>query len=297
MSFCSDVKNELSLIKTQKCCMPALTYGFMLFSRYFSYKKIGMQTANPNMAYLYSELIHKVYGIDIEVASGGQKVATYRVDVPDDTDRLKILASVDFDDGTKVIDYSLLDKNCCRAAFVRGVFFACGNISDPNNEYRAEFLVKNKDLADHLYEMLIGFGVKVMRSKRGSAEVIYIKNSEVIEDLLTLIGAPRKSLDLMDTKIIKSVKNNINRVRNCEDANISKTVEASIKQRTAIEYLENTGRLYSLPQELIDVAKLRKNNPEATLKELCKLSAESISLSGLNHRLKKIIEIYNDMTK
>ena len=91
---------------------------------------------------------------------------------------------------------------------------------------------------------------------------------------------------------MKSVKNNINRARNCDNANISKTVEASIKQRTAIEFLEKADRLYSLPQELLDVALLRKNNPEATLKELCKISKTPISLSGINHRLKKIIEIY-----
>jgi DNA-binding protein WhiA len=98
----------------------------------------------------------------------------------------------------------------------------------------------------------------------------------------------------MDTKIMKSVKNNINRARNCDNANISKTVEASIKQRTAIEFLEKADRLYSLPPELLEVALLRKENPNATLKELCKISKTPISLSGINHRLKKIIEIYEN---
>ena len=99
----------------------------------------------------------------------------------------------------------------------------------------------------------------------------------------------------MNTKIVKSVKNNINRRGNCDSGNISKTVEASIKQRTAIEFLRKKGMLYSLPKELIHAATLRSQYPDATLKELCRLSEEAITISGLNHRLKKIIEIYENI--
>jgi DNA-binding protein WhiA len=123
--------------------------------------------------------------------------------------------------------------------------------------------------------------------------LLYTKESNTIEDLLTLMGAGKQTLNLIDTKIMKSVKNNINRARNCDNANISKTVEASIRQRTAIEYLEKTDRLLSLPEELLEAAILRKNNPNATLKELCRLSDKSLTVSGLNHRLSKIIEIAN----
>ena len=111
------------------------------------------------------------------------------------------------------------------------------------------------------------------------------------------MGAQKHSLMIMDTKIMKSVKNNINRARNCDSANISKTVEASIKQRTAIEYLKQTDRLESLPHELLAAATLRLNNPDATLKELCKISPEPLTLSGLNHRLSKIIEIYEEIIR
>ena len=131
------------------------------------------------------------------------------------------------------------------------------------------------------------------KSVRKSGVQLYPKDSAVIEDLLTLIGAGKVTLDIMDTKIMKSVKNKINRQRNCDNANISKTVEASIRQRTAIEYLEKTDRLLSLPEELLEAAILRKNNPNATLKELCRLSDKSLTVSGLNHRLTKIIEIAN----
>ena len=132
---------------------------------------------------------------------------------------------------------------------------------------------------------------------RNGIFLLYTKESSAIEDLLTLMGAGKVTLDIMDTKIMKSVKNNINRARNCDSANISKTVEASIKQRTAIDYLEKADRLYSLPQELLDAALLRKNNPEATLKELCRLSDTPLTVSGLNHRLSRIIAIYEEMAK
>ena len=135
------------------------------------------------------------------------------------------------------------------------------------------------------------------KTQRGTATVLYTKDSSMIEDLLTLMGDTNRTLQIMDAKIMKSVKNKINRQRNCDNANISKTVEASLKQRKAIEYLEQADRLLSLPPELLDAALLRKNNPEATLKELCKISPTPITVSGLNHRLNKIIEIYDMIEK
>lgn len=111
------------------------------------------------------------------------------------------------------------------------------------------------------------------------------------------MGVPHRTLDIMDTKILKSVKNNINRRSNCDSANISKTVEASIKQRRAIDYLERHGMLESLPDELRKAASLRKNNPESTLSELCRLSEEPLTVSGLNHRLKRLTDIYESVKK
>jgi len=146
-----------------------------------------------------------------------------------------------------------------------------------------------------LLVLLAENGIKMRKTVRSGNFLLYTKESAAIEDLLTLMGAGRVSLDIMDTKIMKSVKNNINRARNCDNANISKTVEASIRQRTAIEFLEKADRLYSLPHELLEAALLRKNNPDATLKELCRLSVTPITISGLNHRLSKIVEIYEEM--
>ena len=132
-------------------------------------------------------------------------------------------------------------------------------------------------------------------STRGNGFVVYIKRSEMIINLLALMGASARSLELIETTIIKEANNKTNRVINCDGANIKKTIDASIKQRTAIEYLIKREMLSSLPKELIAAANLRMEYPESSLKELCKNSSESITVSGLNHRLKKIIEIYEDI--
>lgn len=292
MSFCSDVKNELINIRPPRCCKSSYIYGFMLFGRSFGVKKISLQTGNQNVAKEYADIIKHTYKAQVKVTCGGSVRPTYKAEVVDESDRLKILAMIDFGISETVIDRSLFIRECCAPSFIRGAFLACGNINDPEKEYRAEFSVKNEALADDFNSILLEHGITMKKTIRGKACVLYTKDSSVIEDLLTIMGDTMRTLDIMDTKIMKSVKNNMNRARNCDDANISRTVEASIKQRTAIEYLEKTDRLYSLPQELLEVALLRKENPEATLKELCKLSPTAISLSGLNHRLKRIIEIY-----
>lgn len=292
MSFCAEVKNELISLRPQNCCRPSFAYGFMLFGRSFSIKKITLQTGNENVARAYCDTVYSVYKIKPTLTVGGSIRPTYKAEISDESDRLKILASVDFGVAQSCIDRSFFIRDCCPNAFIRGAFLACGNINNPEKEYRAEFNVKNEVLADELLALLEEHGINMRKTARQSGVLLYTKDSNTVEDLLTLIGAGKKTLDIIDTKIMKEVKNNINRARNCDSKNISKTVEASIKQRTAIEYLKRVDRLYSLPQELLTAAILRLENPEATLKELCRISTEPLTISGLNHRLNKIIAIY-----
>ena len=297
MSFCTDVKNELLNIRPSGCCKPSFTYGFMLFGRSFSIKKISIQTGNENVAKGYCDALFSVYKIRPELSVGGSARPTYKAEVANESDRLKILASIDYGMDEIPITSEFFLRECCLGSFIRGAFLACGSISDPEKEYRIEFSVKNEKTADGFLNLLLENGFSFKKTIRAGIPLLYTKESAAIEDLLTLMGAGKVSLDIMDTKIMKSVKNNINRARNCDNANISKTVEASIKQRSAIEYLEKADRLYSLPQELLDAAMLRKSNPDATLKELCKLSETPLTVSGLNHRLSRIIEIYEEMKK
>lgn len=295
MSFCSDIKTELTEIKVSRCCVQALTYGLLLFGRSFNAKKISMQSENYAVAKLYSSLIAKNYDAQVNIIKGESKNITYRAEVTDEIDRLKILASVDFGMCDGKISHEFFNRACCEAAFVRGAFLACGQMSDPEKSYRVDFPVKSEALAVELRDILFKHSVKANISTRGNGFVVYIKRSEMIINLLALMGASMRSLELIETTIIKEANNKTNRMFNCDGANIKKTIEASIKQRTAIEYLIKREMLSSLPKELIAAANLRMQYPESSLKDLCKNSPEPITVSGLNHRLKKIIDIYEDI--
>ena len=295
MSFCIDVKNELAEIRPSKRSKLPLVYGFLLFGRSFSYKRISMQSSNSVMTQYYKMLMASEFGVNVELEQGGGTRPTFRASVTSEADRLKILASLDHGMCEGAINHDLLYDHTAVACFVRGAFLACGNLSDPEKEYRADFSVRDPVLANEFKQLLEENYISANISKRGTGYVVYIRRSEMITNLLTLMGLSDRSLQLIETTIVKSVKNNINRARNCDNANISKTVEASIKQRKAIEFLEKTGRLEVLPEQLFSAARLRMENPEASLNELCKLSNEPITVSGLNHRLQRIIEIYEEL--
>ena len=295
MSFCKGLKNELAGIKVSECCKLPLAYGLMLFGRAFSVKRISMQTNNKEIAEYYAALLYEIFNVRAEITEGGSVRPTYKAEVVSEADRLKILAAYDYGIAENPLDLEIISRECCFQSFVRGAFLACGNINDPEKEYRAEFMIRDGGTAGEFSQLLSARGINLKKTERGKTAVLYTKESGLIEDLLTLMGVPHRTLDFIDTKIMKSVKNKINRARNCDSANISKTVEASIKQRRAIAYLRSTGRLDSLPEELLSAALLRESNPDSNLKELCALSGGAITVSGLNHRLNKIIEIYTEL--
>lgn len=296
MSFCSDIKTELSEIRVSRCCTQALTYGLLLFGRAFKVQKISMQSENSAVTRLYAAMIKRSYDADVSIIKGNSKNTTYRAEVTDEIDRLKILASVDFGMVEGKISHEFFNRACCEAAFVRGAFLSCGQMSDPQKSYRVDFSVKSKALAEELRDILARYEISANISTRGNGFVVYMKRSEMIIDLLALMGASARSLELIETTIIKEANNKTNRMFNCDGANIKKTIEASFRQRQAIEYLINREMLSSLPEELIKAANLRMQYPESSLKDLCKNSPEPITVSGLNHRLKKIIEIYDELT-
>ena len=240
-------------------------------------------------------MVKKSYGVNVQITKGESKNTIYRAQVTDEIDKLKILASVDFGMVEGKISHEFFNRSCCEAAFVRGAFLSCGQISDPKKSYRVDFSVKSHALATELKDILAKHSVSANISMRGNGFVVYIKRSEMIINLLALMGASARSLELIETTIIKEANNKTNRMFNCDEANIKKTIEASIKQRKAIEYLIKREMLSSLPQELISAAQLRLKYPESSLKDLCKNSPEPITISGLNHRLKRIIQIYEEI--
>lgn len=175
--------------------------------------------------------------------------------------------------------------------FLRGAFLACGVVTDPNKSYHLEFSVGEEKKSRELFKIISESGMNVKISCRKDKYILYSKESESISDILTYIGAMINSMEVMNAKIYKDVRNNVNRAVNCETANIDKIVNASRKQIEDIELIEKTKGLGVLSEELRVIAKLRRENPEASLNDIGRLASPEISRSGVYHRLKRIGEI------
>jgi DNA-binding protein WhiA len=186
-------------------------------------------------------------------------------------------------------------KECCVSAFVQGAFLACGSITNPSNDYHLEFKVKSEKTAQALWNLFEKIGFEFRKIIRNNDNILYIKDSEKIEDILTFMGAVKSSLEIMDIKILKDVRNNINRTTNCETANITRTVDASTVQISAINKIISKKGFDYIPDELQEIAQKRIENPEISLRELKDLLSVNLSKSGVNHRLKKLIEISNEL--
>jgi len=205
---------------------------------------------------------------------------------------LKKLKFLD-EDGSMHFEVSeeLTRTECCKIAFLRGSFLGSGSVSDPEKGYHLEFVASTQEFADGLLNILSEYDIKARDIKRKEAFVVYVKEGDSIIKLLTMIGAYSSILELENIRISKDMKNNINRAANCEAANYSKTVDASIKQIRAIMLLKEKGELEKLSPSLLTVAEARINNKFASLSELVGVLGGKIGKSGLNHRLRKICEI------
>lgn len=291
MSFSATLKSELCKTEASTCCRLAECYGMLLFSRALFSDFIYFTAENEDVVEHLSEELRYFFGVHSKISGSGLKKEIFTLTAgEDDTDRIKqALNSSEH----SVIKHHNISDECCKQAFLRGAFLACGYIDDPNKDYNLEFVIGGEKLAAEFWDFLKEAGFKAKKSLRGKSTVLYFKDSEKIEDILTTIGAGDKTLELAGIKVYKDMRNHINRINNCETANIDKTVNASVEQRTAIEALKKSGVLSELSDELKSTAKIRTENPEASLNELCHLCG-GISRSGLNHRLRRLIAIAKD---
>ncbi|MBQ8551115.1 MAG: DNA-binding protein WhiA [Clostridia bacterium] len=295
MSFSQDVKTELCSQRTAGCCRYAECYGMLLFGRSFSMEGISWLSSDKNAAEHLKNLLYSNFSVVATVSEGGVKKPTYLVSVDSPNDIKRILIKYDRygTDANLSLNRSVFVKECCTEAFIRGAFLVCGSVSDPENDFHAEFALKNPDLAEDFLEVLRARGLNPKLSTRAGKKVVYFKNGADIEDLLTVIGATMHSLELMNVQIYKDMRNKTNRIKNCDNGNIAKTVKASMEQREAIEKLQKSGALNTLPPELYEAAMLRLEHPEAPLSELCVIAGNKFTRSGLNHRLKRIVDLAN----
>jgi DNA-binding protein WhiA len=285
------VKNDLCLQKKnlKPCCHRALLYGILLFAARISQEEIRLISENEIFISFFLKLLKRNTGVEATIQGYKGK---YGVLIRDNQDMQKIGRSLPIivDEGVR-IDLEYIKKPCCTVAFVRGAFLSCGWISDPNREYHLEFCTYYKSLGMDLYSLLENKSLKPKMARRKSEYVIYFKVSEQIEDLLNLFGATSAAFNLMDVKVERDVRNLINRKVNCETANITKTINASGMQLKAIEKLVAKMGMEGLPPNLRVVAQARMNNPDSSLTELCEILGNTISRSGVNHRLKKIVDM------
>ncbi len=299
MSFSANVKNEILSSQIENdCCMHAFAYGMMLFSRAFSYYDMFLLTEHEGVAEKYSELLQIVCNVKPKVVKSD--AGKIKVEVNKKEDRLKVIETFGYDkkNGASRLNWSNMADECCKTAFLKGAFLTCGTVNDPNKNYHLEFVVPYLNLSRDLKLFINDYDELSVEPKsitRNSNYVVYFKDSESIEDLLTVMGAFNSSLEIMGVKMYKDMRNHVNRKLNFENANLDKTLDASSKQVDAILHIKNTVGLSYLSDDLKELAELRLENPDMSLRELGEKLTKSISRSGVNHRLQRICEIAKEI--
>ena len=297
MSFSSDIKKELCDVRELSPQQAeAMLYGIMYASRMDEGRPL-IQTENIDLMNAAAELIRAVFpnvrtGIVRLVKNSGSLYT------------LKIRSGWE-DIAERFGDFSSISREAVSGgdeesgAFLRGAFVSCGSVTDPNKEYHLELVLPENDRTPALLDFIAEHGMSLKETTRGRARskktVLYAKESELIEDCLTYIGAANHSMEIMQVKIVKDFRNRVNRSVNCENANLDKTVAASNKSTADIEYIFSTMGADWLSPDLRETARLRVENPEMSLSELCGMFPEKISRSGLNHRLKKLSKLAEEL--
>lgn len=229
-------------------------------------------------------------GRKIEKLSGILKLDPY------DEEGQKALKIIN-NNGKYTVDRILISKNCCKQAFIRGAFIASGSITDPEKGYHFEIVCDTKDKAKLLIDIIKDFEIDAKLTERKRSYVVYIKDGSMIVDLLNVMGAHMSLMDMENVRILKDVRNMVNRKVNCETANLNKTVNAAVKQIEDIRYIESTKGLKYLSDNLRAVAEIRLEEPELSLVDLGKMLDPPLGKSGINHRLRKISEIANELRR
>jgi len=289
MSFSADVKKQLCSIENQcSSCDRAELCGIFEFAG--SVKNGGMRivTENENVAEKIIALIKKCFGIDVEYNKNEQAYVFV-------IDNSRVLA--DIAEGISLFELENINYNkisdCCRAAYIRGAFLGGGSVTDPEKGYHLEFSSKFESITAKLQKTIASVGFQSKLLQRKGSFIAYIKECEVIADILGFAGAGLAVMKLYNVQIEKEVRNSINRQVNCETANLDKVIKASIRQIDAINKIDAVMGLEKLPDTLFIMAKTRLEYPEESLKELSERM--KLGKSGVNHRLNRLIEIADEL--
>lgn len=307
MSFSFNVKKELTCIPLgARHCMIAELAAMIIMAGEIKYENsafsIKFQTENAAIARKYFTITKKAFNINTEIvlktSKKFHKKQTYVLVTKDSEQARKILVATTLLKQVEGhftvrdhVDLAIIQSTCCKRAYLRGAFLGAGSVSDPEKGYHLEFVNPTEKHALFLKDMMVSLEMEPKVVERKGNYVLYLKEGTQIVDLLNIMGAHIALMELENVRIVKEVRNNVNRIVNCETANLKKTVSAAVRQMQDIEYVQNTIGISALPENLQQVAIYRLEYPSSSLKELGELLSPPVGKSGVNHRLKKISEI------
>lgn len=309
MSFASETKKELTSIEVKPCCARAELSALMRMNGSLSFSSKGMiidvQTENSAIARRIYTLIKKLYGVAVELLVRKKmrlkKNNVYIVRLHEETreilEHLKII-----EEGfvlQQKISGELIKKKCCKRSYLRGAFLAGGSVNNPQtSSYHLEIHSLYGEHGEAVTALMNTFSLNAKTLERKKGFISYLKEAEKITELLNIIGAHHALLKFEDVRIVRDMRNSVNRLVNCETANLNKTIGAAIRQIDNIKFIDRTVGLEQLPERLREIASLRVQHQDVTLKELGEMvSSGTISKSGINHRLRKIDEIADRLRK
>lgn len=298
MTFTRRIKSEIIKNKGEKrCCKRAMLYGMLLFSSWFENGKIQFTSENSETTEKVSKLLNELYpecGYELFTTSNGER-NEFRVRISNVNSTEILFDDLKYSDGTT---YKILFENfmceSCKSAFLKGAFLSCASALSPESGYHLEFVVSRFNLSRELLRFLRICGYEGKYTKRNSHYVVYFKDSSVIVDIIAFVGAVNCSFEMTNHIIEKDIRNNCNRVVNCEAANIQRTISTARKQLDAINGLKRCGKYNLLSEELRITAEIRIANEDLSLGELAALHDPAVTKSCVNHRLKKICDIWED---
>ncbi len=312
MSFSAEIKNELSRSDLdKKCCTLAEIAGFVRVCGAIKLSgggrlELKLSTENAAVARRMKTLLKSYFGVGTDLSIGQnplqKKGHIYEllVGVEDNAEQilretgiLRVREGCNYfpDD----ISTELVKTKCCRRAYLRGAFLGAGTISDPEKSYHLELICNSEALGNDFRRLINGFGFKSKTAQRRNSHIVYLKEGEQISDFLALLGAHNHVMEFENVRIVKELRNKTNRIVNCENANLDKTIESAARQLHEIRLIKDKKGLDSLPPKLREAATLRLENPEASLLELAEMTDPPLKKSGINHRFQKIADIANKL--
>ena len=301
VSFSGAAKAEICRsIPQKRCCAIAECFGILLFCNNFSADGIRIITESREFAHSLPKLFMRAFDLEFDsfpsMESSGKLV--FQIDDPEKVDEILNVYGFDRNTVSLHVNLPVVENDCCKAAFLRGAFLAGGSVTDPGKGYHLEIATTHQSVARETYalmEEMLGFYPK--SAARGGGRILYLKQSDLISDCLTFLGAPVAAMAIMEAKLEKELNNKVNRRCNCDEANTSKVVEAAQEQLSAIRVLRMHGMFEQLPAKIQVAAIAREENPEASLTELAAMMHPPISKPAMNHRLKKLVETAKEASK